>query len=109
MNEYLFKLFPRDISSVVRIHLSESVNNSVLFILRTDGSFSTATEAFSLRPVLMPLSGCQAGCLLFSSLALSLLLLHLRQVSPVNQVGSHREVEEVFLVDEAISIAQRQR
>ena len=109
--EYLFKFFPRDISSVIWIHLSEGVNNSVLLLLRTEGWFATATQSSPLAE-LLPLSLRQAGCLLLFSrvaVALSRLLLQSWQVRPVDQVGPHREVEEVFLVDEAISIAKRQR
>ena len=104
-HKHLLKLFPGDISCVVWIHLFKSVNNPVLLVLRTDGSSSTAAEA-SPRPELLPLSQCLAGCLLFSPLALSRLLLQLWQVSPVHQVVLHGEVEEVFLVDEAISVTE---
>ena len=108
-HKHLLKLFPGDISCVVWIHFFKSVNNPVLLVLRTDGSSSTAAEA-SPRPELLPLSQSLAGCLLFSPLALTTrLLLQLWQVAPVHQVVLHREVEEVFLVDEAISVAECQR
>ena len=106
--EYLFKFFPRDISSIIWIHLSEGVNNSVLLLLRTEGWFATTTQSSRLAE-LLPLSLRKAGCLLLFSrvaVALSRLLLQSWQVRPVDQVGPHREVEEVLLVDEAVSVAE---